>query len=486
MRKPLIASATTCLLALGCITGCGDQPSDAKVAEDLDALLYRMSTLETPLARFPENKKLYAGTGPNAEISREAEYIDQAVALLPAAQSIAANGNDQQKSTANAIIATILTDEAAYLIGVAQTGYQQQVLKMVGYKEKIREGTEQEKTIYIAGLYDRIDLLREINQINQALAGDRSEIIDTIRTGKVDDNTTVQGIEQLSAQAQEADATATAINGKIRDLNNQIKQLQEDVAEYENLELKLSNEALSAQGKTHFDKLDQATTAAYEAETAASKAEALALNVALQTYRAEIAEGRSERNAAVVAELKAKVQQVEDEKKQIADRLAALENDRKKTVQALTAAFDQLNAEMKARGFDRMALAHQKLKEADTALKNAGLGSSAQLKQMGIYLLQARSLHQQALAASSYAALLESLAASGSDTLGKGLHDAMTARIRQMKEMDEAIAKQAAELKTQAEPTLSAIEGGADPSTDEGKATMQKTRVFRGLLATAM
>ncbi len=475
MRKPLIATTAACLLSVG-LTGCGNQSPASQSAEELETLIAQMNRqLSAPATPMEGNKRLYSGgaTVQDVEIppvhSSEAAYIDQSLALLPLAQNVAATGNDAQKSAANGIIAMILSDEAAYLITVSQQGFQSTANEVGGLRQEI------------ASIENNIAISRQ-------LSGDRSAEIETYRTGKVDDNTSVQGISQLTEVAADAEKDAQAARAELAKLNEQIDKLRDEVAEYESLELSLSNQALSAEGAARFEKLDQATTAAYEAQTAEAQAESLGLDADIQEGQAELAEVRQAGSEAVVKVLEGKIEQVEAEKRLIAGKLAELETDRKTMVTQLTAEFSSLDTEMRVLGFDRMAKAQKKLEAAGQALTGAKIGGGAgQDQSMAIYLLRARSLQQQSLSARSYAALLESLAASGPDVLGPGLHTAMTDRIKDMQALAEKSAKDATKLAEEVDSngTADSIEGAADVSTDEGQAAVEQVQLYRGLIQSA-
>ena len=282
--------------------------------------------LSAPATPVQGNKLLYSGgTTVNgveipADLSPAAASIDQSLALLPLAQNVAGKGNDAQKSAANGIITTILSDEAAYLITVSQEGFQN-------------------TTNEIGGLRQQIASIENNLTISQRLSGDRSAEIETYRTGKVDENTSVQGIDQLTEAAADAEEDAQAARAELAKLNEQIDKLRDDVAEYESLELSLSNQALGAEGGARFEKLDQATTAAYEAQTAEAQAESLALDAEIQEGQAELAEVRQAGSATVVEVLQNKIAQVEAEKRLIAGKLGELETARQAEVKTLTSEF---------------------------------------------------------------------------------------------------------------------------------------------------
>ncbi|MFN3167095.1 MAG: hypothetical protein ACE37H_08535 [Phycisphaeraceae bacterium] len=469
MRKPLIATATACMLTLG-LAGCGNQSNSAQVGEELDALLDRMSRLDAPRMAHPDNDLVYTnGTkingvevpGSNAP---EAAYIDQAASLVPAAQKIAQNGNDQQKKVANSIIASIRADEGAYLITLAQQSYD-------------------EASLEISELRKRITTLQDIVELNQAIGGDRAESIAILRTGKIDATTDVAGLDEMKERAQAAQQAAEQSRRDLAQALAKIEALRDEIAEYESLELKLSNEALGSQGKVYFEKLDQATTAAYEAETAESKAELLQIDAAVYAGQAELAEAAQASAAGVADSLQDALDQIEQEKRAVAQELAALESERQALVKTITAQFAKYDAQMQARGFARMKLAQDKLEQADQALGAAQLGRQGQLEQLSVCLLRAHVLHQQALAARSYAGTLGSLAAAGPVTLGQGLHQALTSRIAQMQDLQKRVADDAQALREACDDKVLAIEESFDAQSDEGKSAAEHADLYRSLIA---
>lgn len=489
MRKSLTFSASACLLALGLTTGCGNQSNSAQVAEQLEELLDQMSVLDAPEAGFETNSRLYSngttveGVTIQGEISNEAAYVDQAVALLPLAKQIAANGNERQKQAANAIIASILADEAAYLISVAQQDYESAALQISGKlvsidPDKYENAPEQD---LISGLFPQINTLREIDELSQKLSGDRAIIIDTIKTGQAAGGTKVTGIDQHRENASSAEQAEQQARAELAKVNKRIEALREEVAEYESVELKLSNEALGAQGATKYQKLDQATSAAYEAQSAEAKADSLLIDQDIQSNTAELAEGRKTRATQTADALQDKIDKVEAEKETVAGKLAQLDTNRKTMIQTLTKAFNRIDTQMKVRGFDRMAKAQRLLNDASEALGRVS-GSSIDIERLGVDLLRARSLQQQTLAARSYAGLLDSLAAAGPERLSPELYAAITGRSEDMKQKLADLSDDAVELKQQADATLSTIKGNVDGATDQGKAMLAKTDLFESLL----
>ncbi len=472
MRKPLIATTAACLLSLGSITGCGEKSEAVQTAEQLDVLIDKMSNqLRASSAAMDGNTQLYSlgttidGVAVPGALSFDAAYIDQSLALLPLAREIAAGkGNESQKKTANGIIAAILADESAYLINIAQAGYQH-------------------TSNQISDMRPRVAMLEEIVQINDELSGDRAAEIETYRTGKVDADTSVQGINQLTQEAKTAGEAQQAARADLAKLTARIDELGSEVAEYEALELKLTNESLGAAGSTKFEKLDQATTASYEAQMAQSKAQTLELEAAIAESLARLAQVKQERSAAVVEQLEAKIDQIEAEKRLIADKLAELESDRKATVDTLIQTFARLDTQIQVLGFKRMADAQTKLEEASQALTAAGRNRSDEM--LSVYMLRARSLQQQSLAARSYGALLDSLAASGEDVLGKGLHGALTARSAQMKTLVAKAATDADALIEQAGDAVADLENSADASTPAGQAAVSQAQLIRQLVSSA-
>lgn len=290
MRKPLLAYTTACLITLG-LTGCGNQSNDGKVNEDLNALIGKMGQLKDATALIDNAKvgspgellksdklvytfgKVQDGVAVPGRLSPAALFIDQYATLRDDANSIIKNGNDQQKKTAQAILATIESGEGTYLIGEAQVGYDNAILKL----DRLRS---------------QVSLVQDIMTATRDLSGDRSAIIDTIQTGKVDQNTSVEGINQLQDQADKAAAQAAAARAKLGEITAKINELREKNSEFEQLEQKYENEALSSKGAVHFEKLDKATEAAYEADLAAAEAEIISLDAWIARESAQLAESQ--------------------------------------------------------------------------------------------------------------------------------------------------------------------------------------------------
>lgn|GEM_PF-2541619 len=281
MRKPLIASLSACLVASSFI-GCGEQTTEKQVSEKLDVLLDKMSRLEYADVPIEGNKLVYTlgvevdGVQVPGSTAFEAAYIDQALALLPLAEEIEKQGSKLQKQSANAIIGSIKADEAAYLIDVAELSFQKGAGAVVAMRSSIA-------------------VLREIKLLNDAVAGDRSEIIQTLQEGLSEGGVSVVGTTQLQAQADAAGATAKQASDALGKINAKIDELNKKVDEYEGLELKLSTEARSAKAAARYDKLDQATTAAKESQSAEAEAESLALNAWINEQNANLAEFKRQR-----------------------------------------------------------------------------------------------------------------------------------------------------------------------------------------------
>lgn len=283
MRKHLFASLSACLVTASFV-GCGEKSQEAKVSDQLDTLLDQMSRLQYADAPIKGNALEYTlgkevdGVKVPGSTRFEAAYLDQALALLPQAEEIEANGTALQKQSANAIIGSVRTDEAAFLIDEAERSFQQ------GAK-------------HVVDLRSKLSVLREIQALNNSVAGDRAEVIETYRSGLSAGAYKVIGINAMQQQAGSAAATTAKASQDLANANEQIEKLREKVAEYEALELKLSGQARSAQSTEKFDKLDQATAAAKEAETAQAQAQKFAVDAWISERVAQLAEFRRQRLA---------------------------------------------------------------------------------------------------------------------------------------------------------------------------------------------
>ena len=475
MRNTLKTKFSTCVLLAGVVgmtLGCEGPSQEQQTADKLQALLEKMDRLEYAAVALPENELVYTdgveidGVRLPGSNSFTAAYLDQALVLLPEAQDIAQTGNTPQKQSANAIIASILTDEGSYLTNEAD--------------EAIQKGTSQ-----INLLRQGADMVKAILEHNKALAGDRAAVIDTLKTGKIGNGDSVQGINQLSEQVAAADKVATDARGKLAKAFEQIKQLREDSLEFESLDLKLTNESDAAKGSARFAKLEKATVAMKEGLLAEAKADSLTTDVAVLEGQAKLAERRKNLGQEVVNELEAKVANIKAERQTVADKLAQLDADRKAALQTLTGAYNEIDALMQVGGFDRMAKATDRFTKADEALDKAKSGNSSAFRQMSLYALHARSLQQQALAARTYAAMLGTLTAAGPDVLGPALHATITQRITQLEALDASVQAAATELDTKAASTLSTISSQVDAESTEGQTAGKLIESFRSLITAA-
>lgn len=265
MRKYLTASLSASFLS-ATLVGCGDQSQDVQVSEQLDSLLEQMSLLQYADAPVQGNKLEYTlgkevnGVRVPGSTRFEAAYLDQALALLPQAEEIKNNGTPLQKQSANAIIGSVRADEAAFLIDEAERAFQQGASDVVS-------------------LRSNVGLLREIQALNSAVAGDRAEIIETYRNGLDSNGVKIIGINGLSDQAQASADLASKADADMAVYNEQVSELREKVAEYEALELKLVGQARIDQSAEKFDKLDQATAAAKAGEQSESRAKKLEIDI---------------------------------------------------------------------------------------------------------------------------------------------------------------------------------------------------------------
>lgn len=258
MRKYLTASLSLSLLS-ATLVGCGEKSQDVQVSEQLDSLLEQISLLQYADAPVQGNKLEYTlgkevdGVQIPGSIRFEAAYLDQALALLPQAEEIRNNGTPLQKQSANAIIGSIRADEAAFLMDEAESAFQRGSGDVISLRNKL-------------------GLLREIQGLNRAVAGDRAEIIETYRNGLDSRGVKIVGINALTEQAQASAELASNANADLAVYKEQFSKLREKVAEYEALELKLVGQARTSQSSDKFDKLDQATAAAKAGKQSQSQA----------------------------------------------------------------------------------------------------------------------------------------------------------------------------------------------------------------------
>ncbi|MGB0767945.1 MAG: hypothetical protein ACPGYV_09570 [Phycisphaeraceae bacterium] len=555
MRKPLTASLLTCLVATG-LTGCGDKSAEKQVSEQLEELLAKLDQLEYADVPSEGNQLTYTlgaevdGVTVPGSPTFEAAYIDQALTLLPLAKEIESKGTPLQKQSANAIIGSIRIDEAAYLIDAADYAFQR------GAGE-------------IVGLRSNIGVLREIELLDDAVSGDRSETIRVIEEGLRDGSVSIVGTNQLKAESASAASAAETAGKAVADINEKIESLRAQVAEYEALELKLSNEARSSQGGTKFDKMDQATAAARVSQIAQAEAESLELDAWINEQTARLGQLKAERlsgtgspsdllaqldamlraaadavnvstssdtytvlageltdakaapggdaqkaaafllalseyvNAGavdadertnlfnalnarvndaigVIGQLEMKIEQVKIEQRLVADKLAEIEKDRQSVLADFAASFAEQDALIQAAGFARMDAAIASLEEAETAIQGSGNNNALDL--MGVYILHARVLHQQSLAAKSYLTTLNSIASVGPEILGGDLHSTLTARAAEMQTRIDNAAASGSELAADAAAPQSQL-AGLDPETKAGQVANEQMDIFDNLLA---
>jgi len=474
VRTTLKTKLSTCVLLTAVtglttgLIGCAGQSDDQLTAEKLEQLIDRVDRLEYAFAPTEANAQAYtrgetvSGVELPGRLAFDAAYIDESLTLIPLAQDIAQSGNPVQQQAARSILASIYTDEAGYLINAADRVFQQQSGRFSSLRTHARNA-------------------EQILAHNAALAGDGAVIIDTIQTGQTGTGMTVDGIRQLSEQVDAAQAAYTEATNKLAQTRETIDELRDEVLEYESLDLQLTNEANASSSDARFPKLEKATEAMAQAARAEAKADRLATDAEVLENQAELAQTRRQANEAVISELEGKIEQIRAERKLVADKLAELEADRQAALKALAEAYNEMDAMMQVGGFDRMAKATEKIESAGEALAAANQSRRRELRQMGLYTLHARSLHQQGLAARTYAAMLSTLAASGPETLGSGLHEAITTRIEQMNALEASVKEAAAELQTEAEPTVSAM-GGLDAESTKGQTASRLVELYRSLL----
>jgi hypothetical protein len=264
--------------------GCGDKSQENQVSEQLEVLLDKMSRLQYADAPSEGNKLEYTlgkevdGVKIPGSTRFEAAYLDQALTLIPLAEEIHQNGTALQKESANAIIGSIRIDEAAFLVDQAERSFQSGVNGVIALRSKV-------------------GLLRDIQAINKTVAGDRAELIATYQNGLQSGGTQITGINQLQEAASTQALKAEQAAKDLAEYNGQIEDLQDKVAEYEALELKLIGQARSSQSSAKFDKLDQATTAAMEAETAQANAQKFEIDAWLAERMTNLAEFRRQQLA---------------------------------------------------------------------------------------------------------------------------------------------------------------------------------------------
>lgn len=283
MRKHLTASLTACLLSAS-LVGCGDEPKDVQTSKKLDALLEQMSLLQYADAPVQGTELAYTlgqevdGVKVPGSTRFEAAYLDQALALLPLADEIKAEGTDLQIQSVNAIIGSIRTDEAAFLIDEAERAFHAEAHNVVALRHKL-------------------GVLRNIQALNQSVAGERDEVIETYRTGMSIGGATVIGINGLEEKASAEASIASQASQDFAKYNDQIADLREKVSEYESLELKLTSQARSSKAPDKFDKLDQATSAAKEAQLAQAEAQKFEIDAWIAERTANLAEFKREQLA---------------------------------------------------------------------------------------------------------------------------------------------------------------------------------------------
>lgn len=535
MRKPLIQSLilslSVCVVPAG-LVGCGNQSNSAQVSEQLDVLLDHLSRMEYAAAPLAANKLSYtygvkneAGMIVPGTFDTTGSYVDQLLALLPDAKAIAVNGNETQKKTANAIIASILADEGAYLLAVSNGAFQDGVVE-------------------VATLRDQVSMIRSINAHNKALAGERTVVLDVLKTGinvgdelektirKIQVQTveevqqkeqelsklapddtvgqfnvqsridslmrlgqingdilsnlksygSVEGLNQLQAKSDAASQAISTTEAKLTEVEGEIADLRKTVRENEALDLKLTNESRGAEIKVRFEKLSAATTAGYNAEIAQAKVQELQ-RVAVPLLQNQLQLANKQKSSAdeVIGQLKEKIADVERERLAVADKLAELSETRSTASKKMLETFTRVDAQMQARTFDRLSASSARLAEAQKALTLAGKGKEGLLDQMSLYTLRARVLHQQALAARTYGTTIQSILAAG-DIVGGELSVAMNDRLAKLTELEASVNTAVGELDTEAAATMSSGASQFDGASAEGAMATSLVKSYSSLL----
>lgn len=283
MRKHLIASLSACLVT-ATFFGCGEKTQEAKVSEQLDTLLDQMTRLQYAEAPVKDNALAYTmgmevdGVKVPGSTRFEAAYLDQALTLIPKAEDIVKQGTALQKQSANSIIGSIRTEEAAFLLDEAEQSFK------IGAKTLVE-------------LRSKLAVLRAIQALNNSVAGDGAEMIETYRTGLSVGGDEVDGINAMQERAGKAAGVASDASKELESYNEQIADLRKKVTEYEALELRLAGQARSSQSSDRFDKLDQATAAAKEAQTAQAQAQKLEIDAWISERVNNLAEFKRQRLA---------------------------------------------------------------------------------------------------------------------------------------------------------------------------------------------
>jgi len=178
-----------------------------------------------------------------------------------------------------------------------------------------------------------------------------------------------------------------------------------------------------------------------------------------------------------VGMLEVRVNQLQLEKREVADILADLDTQREDQIAAMRVEFERLDHEIQIAGFDRMAAAADRLQQAADAYALSGASRNGIGHEMSIYNLHARALSQRLNAIRAYAGTLDAFAAAGPGLLGPELHGMLVDRSAQLQTIDpqdgiesdlEQVHAQAVALHERAEDTFREVKDGADRSTPEG------------------
>ena len=192
----------------------------------------------------------------------------------------------------------------------------------------------------------------------------------------------------------------------------------------------------------------------------------------------------------LIGSVELRVNQLNQELGDVAELLQELEDYRSEQVSELAAEIERLDADMQANAFDRMALASQRLTEAQQALAQSGISRAGGLHEMSIYTLQARSLGQRMVSLTTYWATLETFAAYGPELLGDDLQDAISARLDELgaepnpalpPEQQSALAVvfgELTDLNATAELTAQQIYNDANIETPDGLIAAQQASLY--------
>ena len=476
MRTKLLLAVLPIGFAAASLTGCGNN-ANSQVSTDVERLADKLAITQKSGLLLDDKDRYYTADQAEgdwvipADPSTAAARQDELNALAVEIETTFADASatDAQKAVLARMLGDIRLSDAQYLSATAQNSY----------------GHARSLAVDLQPYADKINAIQGLITI---LKGDRELIIDTLQTGDTGGVVEIDGIDQLEARAQAIQGRLNEAQAAYEEYEAKAEELSDTVQEFEGRELELKTAARTQTGDAQFDSLDEAVEAWLKARLAEIESEYNVLLGSAERQNADLNAADLVQVQSVIEQLEQGIASVREDIASLRTRVQGAQSERNDAADALSDAYNTVDARMEALVFNRLTKAGEQAGQAATyfgGIVTSGQAQSAMKReQLNAMMTQLNLMQQHAVSLSGYKSAVDTLAANGDEVLGADLANTLQGRSADLQSRIEAIQAAAEPLLVAAQDLSGTLLNASSSDTAQAQTLSQQNEYLQNVEAT--